>query len=69
MQVQGGEGKLLDDQGAILYSPNPDELMKVDTGQHGGQALFYDMTAPGGTRSLAYYQPVTGRARACARSR
>ncbi len=31
----GGEGKLLDEQGRVLYSSNPDELMSVYTGRRG----------------------------------
>jgi PAS domain S-box-containing protein len=60
IQSLGGDGKLLDDQGRVLYSPNPDELMNVYNGQKGQQAQFYDTPSPGGLRYLAYYQPVEG---------
>ncbi len=61
MASSGGEGKLIDEQGRVLFSPNPDELMSTYTGQTGPAALFYDAPAPGGTRNLIYYQPVVGR--------
>jgi PAS domain S-box-containing protein len=62
MSALGGTGKLLDDQGRVLFSPNPGELMAAYAGRTGKQALFYDLTAPGGTRDLVYYQPVPGQA-------
>jgi len=61
MQLQGGQGRLLDDRGQVLVSPNPDELMTIYPGQRGGQTVFYDAPAPSGTRNLVYYQPVIGR--------
>ena len=61
MKSLGGTGKLLDDQGQVIYSPNPDELMSVYAGERGAMAQFYDIPAPGGTRNLVYYQPVAGR--------
>ena len=61
MPASGGAGKLLDDQGRVLYSSNPDELMSTYTGQTGQAPVFYDVPAPRGTRSLVYYQPVVGR--------
>jgi PAS domain S-box-containing protein len=61
MDSLNGTGKLLDDQGQILYSPNPDELMSIPPGERGAQALFYDVPGPRGTRNLVYYQPVAGR--------
>ena len=61
MASSGGDGELLDEQGRVLFSSNPDELMSTYTGQTGQAALFYDVPAPRGTRSLVYYQPVVGR--------
>ncbi len=60
MAESGGYGILLDEQGRILYHPDPAQLMTVYAGQRGGQALFYDAPAPDGTRSYVYYQPVAG---------
>lgn len=61
MQALGGDGKLLDEQGRIIYSPNPDELMTAYTGEQGPRASFSEVPAPRGTRSLVYYHPVAGR--------
>jgi PAS domain S-box-containing protein len=56
-----GEGILLDEEGRILYHPNPALLMAVYTGHVSQQADFYYDTAPDGTRRLVYYQPALGR--------
>lgn len=61
MDALGGEGLLLDEQGLILYSSNPQNLMDAYTGRRSAEAQFYDLPAPNGTRSLVYYQPVEGR--------
>jgi signal transduction histidine kinase len=55
-----GEGILLDDEGRILYHPNPALLMLDYTGRTTETADFYSDTAPDGTRKLVYYQPATG---------
>lgn len=60
MAGNGGYGILLDDQGRILYHPDPAQLMAVYPGQRSEQALFYDAPAPGGTRNYVYYQPIAG---------
>ena len=62
LEKTGGQGSLLDETGRVLFSTNPEELMTVHADQIGQQARFYDAPAPGGTRSLVYYQPVTGQA-------
>ncbi len=56
-----GEGILLDEEGRILYHPNPALIMAVYSGRKGGASEFYDDTAPDGTRRLVYYQPALGR--------
>ncbi len=61
MESLNGTGKLLDEQGQVLFSPNTEELMSIYAGERGAQAQFYDIPAPRGTRDLVYYQPVTGR--------
>jgi len=58
----GGAGILLDDNGIILYHPDPNLIRTAYTGQRGDETLFYDNTAPDGTRQMVYYQPVAGRA-------
>ncbi len=61
MESLDGEGRLLDEQGQILFSPNSEELMAIYSGETGNEPLFYDIPAPRGTRNLVYYQPVVGR--------
>jgi PAS domain S-box-containing protein len=56
-----GSGILLDENGRILYHPDPGLIMREYSGLRGSQPAFYDNTAPDGTRELAYYQPVSGR--------
>lgn len=60
MELLEGEGLLLDGEGLILYSSNPENLMDVYEGTRGSEVQFYDLPAPNGTRNLVYYQPVTG---------
>jgi PAS domain S-box-containing protein len=55
-----GEGMLLDGSGRIIYHQNGLRLMETYTGQIADNILFYDDTAPDGTRRLVYYQPVLG---------
>ncbi len=57
-----GEGLLLDGDGLILFSSNPDNVMDVYEGMRGPETQFYDLPAPSGTRKLVYYQPVPGHA-------
>jgi len=61
MEAMGGEGVLLDENGRILYHPNPELLMEAYTGQIPDEASFFDDTGPDGTRRLVYYQPSEGR--------
>ncbi|MFZ5908665.1 MAG: ATP-binding protein [Chloroflexota bacterium] len=56
-----GTGILLDDNGAILYHTDANQIMTRYAGQTGDQSLFYDETAPDGTRQMVYYQRVPGR--------
>jgi PAS domain S-box-containing protein len=58
---EGGNGLLIDENGQILYGPDPELLMTLYSGQKTAQADFFDQTAPDGTRQLVYYQPVEGR--------
>jgi len=60
MTSLGGAGLLLDENGRILYHPSALVVMTDYRGQRGSDPLFYDGAASDGTRSLIYYQPVTG---------
>ncbi len=60
MTRQGGYGILLDEQGRILYHPDPAQLMASYAGRRSQEASFYDAPSPGGTRDYVYYQPVAG---------
>lgn len=55
-----GEGMLVDNEGRIIFHTNPGHLMENYTGQVAEEVLFYDDTAPDGTRRMVYYQPVLG---------
>lgn len=55
-----GEGILLDGNGRIIYHQNGLRLMEKYSGKISNEVLFYDDTAPDGTRRLVYYQPVLG---------
>ncbi|MFZ5818488.1 MAG: ATP-binding protein [Chloroflexota bacterium] len=61
MAQTNGAGILLDDNGAILYHTDANQIMTRYSGQAGEQSLFYDETAPDGTRQMVYYQRVPGR--------
>ena len=60
MSELNGAGILLDEEGNILYHPNPNLIMTTYQGKRSDEADFYDETAPDGTRQLLYYQPVSG---------
>ncbi|MGD8404770.1 MAG: ATP-binding protein [Anaerolineales bacterium] len=62
MSEIGGTGILLDDNGMVLYHPDPTQIQSTYTSQRGDKPLFYDDTASDGTRQMVYYQPVPGRA-------
>ena len=60
LQDLNGIGMLIDDQGLILYHPQPELIMTPYAGQAGNQPAFVDETSPRGTRQLVYYQPLVG---------
>ena len=65
MSEMQGTGILLDANGTILYHPDSIQVGTTYNEQSDGlgdQPLFYDETAPDGTRQMVYYQPVEGRA-------
>lgn len=61
MSELGGNGILLDENGRIIFHPVTDQLMSQYSGQQKTEPTFFDDTAPNGTRTLVYYQPVSGR--------
>jgi len=61
MQDVNGEGYLLDNDGRILYHPDPNRLMLTYPRPDLENASFYEDTAPNGTRQMVYYQPALGR--------
>ncbi len=61
MTALGGEGFIIDENGRILYHPNPSRIFSTYTGNLPQGVSFFDETAPDGTRQLVYYQPTIGR--------
>ncbi len=61
MKALNGAGFLLDENSRIIYHSDAAQLTGTFNGRRGTEPLFYDDTAPDGTRQLVYYQPVTGR--------
>jgi signal transduction histidine kinase len=61
IKEMNGAGILLDENGRILYHPNPALVMSKYIGQAPSSAAFFDDTAPNGTRNLVFYQPAVGR--------
>ncbi len=57
----GGEGFLINEHQRVLYHSDPAQLGTQYTGASGIETLFYDDTAPDGTRRLTYYKPISGR--------
>jgi HAMP domain-containing protein len=56
----GGQGMLIDENGRAIYHTEPALTMSPYLGQTAEEAMLYDDTAPDGTRTLVYYQPVPG---------
>jgi PAS domain S-box-containing protein len=57
----GGTGFLVDENGLVLYHPDPDRVMNFYPIRETDEAEYYDETAPNGTRQVVYYQPSVGR--------
>jgi signal transduction histidine kinase/HAMP domain-containing protein len=55
-----GQGLLIDENGYILVHPDPARVMTTYTGRTADGPIFYEDTAPDGTRLLVYYQPAKG---------
>jgi PAS domain S-box-containing protein len=56
----GGNGMLVDENGVILYSSNPDWVTSTYTGQTSLEGLPFEGLDPDGNQSMMYYQPVYG---------
>lgn len=56
-----GSGYLLDENGRILYHPDPSRLQQTYPIQSIGSGDYYDETAPDGTRQISYYTQAVGR--------
>ncbi|HKJ38724.1 MAG TPA: ATP-binding protein, partial [Anaerolineales bacterium] len=55
-----GAGMLIDEQGKIIYHPQPSFVMTDYLGGQPDQPGFDEETASNGTRQLVYYQPIPG---------
>lgn len=60
LAAQEGSGMLIDENGRILYHPSPALVMSEYLAPLAPEASLLDGTAPDGTRSLVYTQPVKG---------
>ncbi len=60
VKVFEGEGFLVDDQGLMIYHPDPDRVMTVYSGPLDSADKIIDLTSPTGTRNLTYAAPVQG---------
>ncbi|MCJ7703822.1 MAG: ATP-binding protein [Anaerolineales bacterium] len=56
-----GSGYLLDENGRILYHPDPSRLQQTYPIHSIGSGDYYDETAPDGTRQISYYTQAVGR--------
>jgi PAS domain S-box-containing protein len=56
-----GEGILIDENGLVLFHPDPNEVMTLYTGSKETIPQFYEATSQDGIRELIYYHPVVGR--------
>ncbi len=63
MSDLGGEGYILDENGRVLFHPNPEMLMSDYhlLGRIPADALFFDEISGLGTRRMVYYQPMEGK--------
>ena len=57
----GGTGFLMDEEGDILYHPDPNHLLLSYPPRNNREAEYYDETGPDGTRQITYYKPAVGR--------
>ncbi|HSG42663.1 MAG TPA: ATP-binding protein [Anaerolineales bacterium] len=55
-----GAGMLIDEQGTVIYHPQPAFIGTTYPNERPDQPGFNQETASNGTRQLVYYQPITG---------
>jgi PAS domain S-box-containing protein len=55
-----GEGILLDSSGRIIYHTSGPRPMEPYNGKWGSERIFFDDTAPDGTRRIVYNEPAVG---------
>lgn len=61
MRDLDGSGMLVDDTNRIIYHSDKSQALTIYEGPQSPEPIFYDNTAPDGTRQLVYYHPVLGR--------
>lgn len=61
LSTLGGEGMLVDENGYILYHPDPDQVMSKYQGERSGGRGFSEETSPDGSSQYVYIHPVMGR--------
>ncbi len=57
----GGTGQIIGDEGLVLYHTIPQRVMRIYEGEQYQTPTYFEGTAPDGTRSIQFYQPVVGR--------
>ncbi len=60
LSADNGQGMLIDENNIILVHSDPAQVMGEYDGPHAESAMFFDTTAPDGTRQMVYYQPALG---------
>ena len=60
LEEMGGVGFLTNENGRILYHPDPNRLSQTYPLRPGFDGSFYDETAPDGTRQVTYYKQAIG---------
>ncbi len=61
LEPMGGMGYLLDEEGKVLFHPDPSQLLLTFPKKDPSDPDFYNGTAPDGTRQLVYHQEAVGR--------
>jgi PAS domain S-box-containing protein len=56
-----GKGLLVDENGVILYHPDPNRVMTQYTGFRGTETRFYEDNSSEGVREFIYYRPTSGK--------
>lgn len=56
-----GQGMLIDENGRILYHPDPSRVMTVYPGELNIESEYYESMSPEGMKEFVYYRPVAGK--------